>query len=120
MKGASGSTKQIVFSVKAGQNVSVAMVRDLGHVVARENAQIGVLLSLVAPTQPMRTEAAGAGFYTSPVMGTNHPRLQIITVEDLLAGKQVDYPRVMGQNVSFVRKAAPRTKKDDAGKDGLF
>ena len=42
------------------------------------------------PTQPMRTEAAGAGFYTSPVWGKNYPRLQILTIAELLAGKDID------------------------------
>jgi len=87
-----GKTKQVIFSVKAGKNLGVGMVRDLGHVVDREKAQIGVLITMHEPTRPMRTEAAGAGFYTSPA-GTSHPKLQILTVRDLLDGKQVDLPR---------------------------
>jgi NACHT-associated inactive restriction endonuclease len=59
-----GKTKQIIISVKAG-HTTVSHLRDLRGVVEREKAQIGVLLSLQAPTKPMRTEAAAAGFYTS-------------------------------------------------------
>ena len=83
--------KQAIFSVKAGQNLSVAMVRDLGHVVEREKAAIGVLIAMHEPTGPMRQEAAGAGFYASP-WGTKHPRLQVVTVAELLAGKSIDLP----------------------------
>ena len=83
--------QQAVFSVKAGQNLSVAMVRDLGHVVEREKAAIGILIVMHEPTGPMRQEANGAGFYQSP-WGTKHPKLQVITVAELLAGKGVDLP----------------------------
>jgi hypothetical protein len=44
-----------------------------------------------APTQPMRAEAASAGFYKSPWGGT-FPRVKLITVADALDGKQIDYP----------------------------
>ena len=40
----------------------------------------------------MRHEAADAGFYDSP-WGSSHPRLQILTIEELLGGSRIDYPR---------------------------
>jgi len=83
-------TKQIVLSVKAGE-LQVAHVRDLRGVVEREEAAIGVLLTMRKPTQSMRGEAASAGFYDSP-WGTKHPRLQILTVQELLEGKKIDMP----------------------------
>ncbi|MBI5868123.1 MAG: restriction endonuclease [candidate division Zixibacteria bacterium] len=89
-EGAKGATKQIVLSVKSG-GVTVKDVRDLRGVIEREHAVIGVLISLESPTRPMRTEAAGAGIYNSP-WGTKHPAMQILTIEDLLAGKGIDYP----------------------------
>ena len=45
---------------------------------------MSVLLSLEEPTAKMRTEAASAGFYASA--WGKHPRLQIVTVGELLAG----------------------------------
>ncbi len=86
-----GSTKRIILSVKAGQNVGVSMVRDLAGTVARENAEIGVLISMSVPTAPMIKEAASAGFYTSP-MGGKHAKVQILTIAELLDGKGIDYP----------------------------
>lgn len=88
-EGTSGKTKQVVFSVKAG-GVTVSHVRDLVGVLDREKAEIGVLISLEEPTKPMRTEAAAAGFYTSP--WGQHPRVQLATVGDLLEGRQLDLP----------------------------
>jgi site-specific DNA-methyltransferase (adenine-specific) len=84
------STKQIVFSVKAG-TLHTNYVRDLRGVIEREKAEIGVLISLEQPTKKMRSEAASAGFYQAP-SGNRHPRLQLLTVAELLAGKGVDYP----------------------------
>jgi DNA modification methylase len=102
-EGPSGTTKQIVLSVKAGKNLSVSMVRDLGHVVQRERAQIGVLISMKEPTQPMRAEAASGGFYHSPWTGRDYPRLQLRTVAELLDGKGIDYPAIGGGNRTFRR-----------------
>lgn len=101
-EGAKGTTKQIVLSVKSG-GVTVKDVRDLRGVVEREQATLGVLITLEFPTRPMKTEAAGAGIYNSP-WGTKHPIMQILTIEDLLAGKGIDYPS--RTNRTF--KRAPR------------
>jgi site-specific DNA-methyltransferase (adenine-specific) len=63
-------------------------------VIEREEAVIGVLISFKDATKPMREDAASAGFYTSPGWGTKHPRLQLVTVRELLEGKILDYPHV--------------------------
>lgn len=93
-----GKSKQIILSVKTG-HVTVSHIRDLRGVMEREKAEIGVLITLTEPTKPMRKEAAGAGFYDSP-WRTHHPRLQILTVGELLKGKQINYPPSRG-NVTF-------------------
>lgn len=83
--------KKAIISVKGGGNVSVAMIRDLGHVIEREKADIGVFITLEKPTHPMLEEAAMKGFYHSP-LGRDYPRLQILTVEEILGGKTPDIP----------------------------
>lgn len=99
-------TRQIVLSVKAG-HVNVSHVRDLRGVLDREQADMGVLISLEDSTAPMRKEAASAGFYTSP--WGKHPRLQLLTIEDLLTGKSIDRPPAQ-TSVTFRKapKAAPK------------
>lgn len=94
-------TKQVILSVKAGHNVGALFVRDLRAVIEREKAQIGVLITMQDPTQPMRSEAAEAGFYSSPGSGTSHPRLQILTISELLAGKKIDMPFGGQGNITF-------------------
>lgn len=59
----------------------------------------------------MREDAAAAGFYTSPGWGTSHPRIQLLTIRELLDGKDISYPHVTG--VTF--KKAPKSKPDDSG-----
>jgi len=103
-EGAGGKTKQIILSVKSG-HVSVSQIRDLRGVIEREKSEIGVLLCLEEATKPMRTEAASAGFYKSP--WGSHPRLQILTIAELLDGKQIDYPHPAG-NLTF--KRAPKAE----------
>ena len=113
-EGRSGKTKQVIFSVKAGQ-VTVSQVRDLVGVLSREGAQIGVFISLESPTVPMRREVASAGFYESP-WGKKYHRLQLLPVEALLSGRDVDYPRAT--NMTF--KRAQPVESDASRKQGEF
>jgi len=102
-----GKTKQVILSVKAGRT-GVGHLHELRGVIEREGAEIGVFITMQGATQPMRVEAAGAGFYHSPGWGKNYPRLQILTVTDLLAGKGIDMPP-LGQ-VSATFKKAPKAR----------
>lgn len=106
---ANGQTHQIILSVKAGKT-SVPHVRDLRGVVDREKAAIGVLISMQEPTRPMRSEAASAGFFESRWTGTAHPRLQILTIAELLNGKRIDCPP-LGQLSQTFKKAPKATKR---------
>ena len=50
-----------------------AYVRDLRGVIERDEAQIGVLISMEAPTKPMLKEAAEAGLYKPPGLEDRYP-----------------------------------------------
>ena len=100
------TTEKAIVSVKGGENVNVAMVRDLAHVVDREKAKIGVFITLAEPTGPMRTEAVKAGFYET--LYGKYPRIQILTIEELFGGKQPNIPLV--DSASF--KKAARESRD--------
>ena len=113
--GDTAKTKQIILSVKAGK-LHAPYVRDLRGVVEREQAALGVLLTLNAPTKAMRTEAASAGFYASP--WGQHPRVQILTVGELLAGKKLDAPPP--RQTSLTYKRAPKALKKAGEQPGMF
>jgi hypothetical protein len=82
-------------------------VRGLHGVVDREKAALGVLLTLQMPTAKMRAEAAAAGFYSTPGIEKRYPRVQILTIEELLAGKTIAQPPSL--KVTF--KQAPVAKR---------
>jgi site-specific DNA-methyltransferase (adenine-specific) len=59
------------------------------------------------PTGPTRKEAVNASFYQA-VDKAKYPRLQILTVEDLLTGKLVQRP---SSSVTFKRTPTASGKK---------
>ncbi len=113
-----GDVKSIVISVKGG-HVSVNQLRDLRGVIERDNAVIGAFICLEEPTKPMRQEAADAGFYENitPIGTSRHPRIQLLTIKELLDGKRLDLP--VQQDVrSF--KQAPKAQSIKTKADNLF
>ncbi len=101
--------KSVVVQVKSG-HVTVSQIRDLRGVLERENATIGAFITLRNPTKPMLKEAASAGFYESPKFpGRRFPRIQILTIADLLAGKQLECPR---QGIGTFKKAKRKYKEN--------
>jgi site-specific DNA-methyltransferase (adenine-specific) len=81
LKGA--ETDRAVVSVKSG-GVGVRDVRDLVGTMQREKADCGLLITLEGPTRDMHREAVEAGEYQMPGIGGRLPRVEILTVEDLL------------------------------------
>ena len=86
-------TRKIVVQVKSGK-VSVRDIRELKSVVETQDAVIGIFITLNPPTQPMVKEAATAGrFQWLHVTHTTYPKIQIRTIEELLAGNSIEYPQ---------------------------
>jgi hypothetical protein len=59
-----------------------------------------------APVKPMQTGAVTAGFHESKMWNKKYPRIQLVTVAELLAGKQIDMPPVRQVGATF--KKAPK------------
>lgn len=96
------TTERAIVSVKGGANVGVDMIKNLIATVDREKAKVGVFITLTRPTRPMLTEAVTAGFYEPP-HHAKVPKIQVITVDDLFAGKQPQLPFV---DTSVFKRAA--------------
>ncbi len=105
---ASGKPKRVVVQVKSG-HVGVNAVRELKAVAA--NDAIGVFITLEPPTGPMKVEAVDAGFYHSPIWTKDYPKIQILTVEELLHAKSIDMPPQTQTSVTFAK--APRVTKKE-------
>ncbi len=83
--------KRVLVQVKSGK-VKSGDIRDLRGTVEREDAAMGVFITLEESSRDMKTEAVSAGFYTSPGWGQDYPRIQILTIEELLHGTEVKMP----------------------------
>lgn len=99
----------MLISIKGGESVGPAMVKDLIATLARDKADIGLFLTLATPTRAMITEAAAAGFYESPNR-KKYARVQLLTIENLLDGTQraehPDYEPDMGFKKAKAEKHA--------------
>ena len=85
------TSHKIVVQVKGGR-VSSPQVRDLKGVVEREQAAMGLFISLEEPTRDMRAEAASGGLYHSDVWQRDFPKIQLHTIEEMLSGNGFELP----------------------------
>jgi site-specific DNA-methyltransferase (adenine-specific) len=106
---ATDKPKRVLVQVKSG-HVKSGDIRDLRGTVEREGAVIGLFITLEPPSRDMLTEAAQAGFYSSPGWQRDYPRIQILTIADLLNGAEVKMPPAYG---TF--KQAPKVRSSDSG-----
>jgi len=112
-----GTFESVILSVKAGKT-GAAHVRDLIGVLEREKAAIGVLISMQEPTAPMKTEAATAGFFESATWNKKYPKVQLLTIADIMAGKQIEMPPIRQVNSTF--KKAPKVEEKGKEQKKLF
>lgn len=78
----------------------------------REKAEIGAFITLLRPTEPMKQEAWAEGFYKPKLFrgAQKFPKVQILTIEELLNGKELLYPRML---VDTYKKAKMKKKIGD-------
>jgi site-specific DNA-methyltransferase (adenine-specific) len=114
----SGKAKKIVVQVKSG-HVTVSQIRDLKAVVDREKAVIGVFISLEPASKPMKQEALAAGYYAPQHLAKEHtaPKIQIVTIAELLNGFEIQYPRML---VTTFKKAERKYKDVGPKQDELL
>jgi site-specific DNA-methyltransferase (adenine-specific) len=79
--------EQVLVSVKSG-HVDASQIRDLKGTLEREKAAIGIFITLEEPTRNMREEAATAGAWHSNVWNRDYPRIQILSIRDLLKDRR--------------------------------
>ncbi len=108
-----GKPKRAIVQVKSGK-VSSRDVRDLVGTLDREGAAMGIFLTLEEPTRAMTQEANAAGFYHSPGWNRDYPRVQILTVRELLAGTA----RVELPPAEYTTFRAARREKEEGGEQG--
>ncbi len=84
-----------IVQVKSG-HVKSGDVRDLIGTVEQEKAAIGVFITLEQPSRDMLSTAVSAGYYHSLGWNQSYPRIQILTIAELLKGAKVNMPPQYG------------------------
>ena len=100
-----GKARRVVVQVKSGR-VGVKDIREMKTVMGDDN--LGLFITLRPPTEPMRVQAVTAGLHHSPLWNRDFPRIQIFTIEELLAGRRPDLLRESARVRDFNR--APRVQ----------
>ncbi len=99
--------QQIIVQVKSG-HVEAGDIRELSGTVEAKQAAMGVFITLQEPSKPMLEAAHVGRYYHSAYSGQAHPKIQILTIEQLLSGQaKVDMPHT--RKATF--KAAPTEKE---------
>jgi site-specific DNA-methyltransferase (adenine-specific) len=78
-----GEVESVIVSVKSGK-VNPGMVQSLLGTVQQNDAAIGIFVTLEEPSKAMRAVAAQAGLYHSDWDDKDYPRLQVLSLADLL------------------------------------
>jgi hypothetical protein len=94
----------MVVSVKGGKSVAPTMMRDLVGTVQDHKADMGLLIMMSQPTKGMIELADHSGTYIVPLTGTIFPKVQIITIAELLAGNVPKMPTAIPPYI----QAAPK------------
>ena len=83
--------QKVIVQVKSGK-VGVKDIRELGYVIDREDAAVGIFITLNDPTKPMVKEAAAKGLFRSNITKKDYPKIQILTIEDIFKGAKPSLP----------------------------
>lgn len=109
-----GGYGRILVSVKGGKTINPAMARDLAGTIQTQKAEMGVLITMAEPTRGVLDAVNHGGTYTLPVNGQTYPRLQVITVAQLLRGERPEMPATLLPYIAASR-ATVTHKQDTLG-----
>lgn len=107
--------RKIIIQVKSG-HVGVKDIRELITVTKNSNSSVGVFITLENPTEPMKKEAISEGYYTA-FNKQKYPKIQILTIEELLNGKNIEYLNVWEETF---KKAKPYFDESQKGEQTQF
>ncbi|QQO39663.1 DNA methyltransferase [Streptomyces phage Werner] len=89
-----GGSDRVLVSVKGGAT-NPGHVRDLVGTVESQRAAMGVFVCMNEPTKGMVEAANHSGAYNHPANGQRYPKVQIISVKDLINGKRPNMPTAL-------------------------
>lgn len=114
-KGKAGNVGRTLISVKGGKSLNPSMVRDLDGTLNAQKAEMGILVTLAPATKGVQDAIDHGGLYTHPANGQIFPRLQHVTISDLLKGKAPNLPTMLRPYIAAQKQAAQQGEQG-----GLF
>jgi len=108
---ARGGIGTVIVSVKGGKTVAPTFARDLAGTVDAEKAQMGVLVTMAPVTSGVKSAMDHAGTYTLPVNGQVFPKVQAVSVAELLEGARPQLPMLLLPYIQASR-AIPRDESE--------
>ena len=96
---------RVLVSIKGGKTITPSMVRDLDGTVTAQKAEMGILVTLAPATKGIKDAIAHGGVYTHPANGQPFPRLQHVTIAELLKGKGPTLPTMLRPYIEAKRQA---------------
>jgi len=88
---------KIIIQVKGG-HVQRNQIATLKGDIQREKADGGLFITLEEPTRPMKEEMVSVGCYKTSYSLKEFPKIQILTINELLNGRQPDLPYGLVKN----------------------
>jgi len=104
--------RTIIVQVKGGNVLNPGMVRDLIGTVKKEEAAIGLLITLKEPSGGMKSLAVHSEPYQSELWAKEYSSIQIRTVAELLEGKTFDLPPTQSpfKNAQLAKEKAQQSQ----------
>ena len=101
--------QSMVIEVKGGANVPITALRALKGVLDHDTALLAGLITMrpVKETQARNFNRFMAEAGTLEILGIEYPRMQMLSVEEILEGKRFATPTIMGKQV--VKPVLPGT-----------
>lgn len=93
---------KIIVQVKGG-GVQRNQIATLKGDIQREKADAGLFITLEEPTRPMKEEAVSAGKFKTSFSTAEFPKIQIITIKELLEHKKPNLP--LGSEAPYFKEA---------------
>ena len=106
-----GKTARAIVQVTSGKPNAKHFGSFLNR--AKENA-IGIYVTLVKPTRNMIRDAVSEGYYHSELWDRDYPRIQVLTIEELLRGKLPDLPPSTYPGYAKAQKIQQKEGKQEA------
>jgi len=108
-----GKKEVVLIEVKSG-NVNVKNVREFIEVVGKQKSAMGVFVCFEEQvTKPMLLEAKEQGYYRKEFFGDKYDKIQILTIEKLLEGENINKPDILPNTFKVAEEQTEYNKQEE-------